>query len=105
MPYTTNYSIIPNQEIYNYIEDVNYGMSKPQINHLNNLIHGLITIHGNKSISSISKAVLTAKDSSCIYRFLSTSVWDDNLLNRIGEAIEYQRHVSTHQGICTLCLL
>jgi hypothetical protein len=33
MPYTTNYSVIPNQEIYNYIEDVNYGMSKPQINH------------------------------------------------------------------------
>ncbi len=43
MPYTTNNSVIPNQEIYNYIEDVNYGMSKPQINHLKNLIHGLIT--------------------------------------------------------------
>lgn len=59
-----------------------YGISKPQINHLNNLIHGLITVHDNKSISSISKSVLTARDSSCIYRFLSTSVWDDNLVNR-----------------------
>lgn len=87
MPYTTDNSVIPNQEIYNYIEDVNYGMSKPQINHLNNLIHGLITVHGNKSISSISKSILTARDSSCVYRFLSTSVWDDNLLNR--NRIEY----------------
>lgn len=70
MPYTTNNSLAPNQGIYNYIQDVSYGMSKPQINHLNNLIHGLITVHGNKSISSISKAILTAKYSSCIYRFL-----------------------------------
>ena len=95
MPYTTNYSLKPNQEICNYIEDVNYGMSKPQINHLNNLIHGLITVHGNKSISSISKAILTARDSSCIYRFLSTSAWDDNLLNR--NRISYLNYFLEHQ--------
>ncbi|HLR34675.1 MAG TPA: IS701 family transposase [Tissierellales bacterium] len=90
MPYTTNYSLNPNQDICNYIEDVNYGMSKPQTNHLNNLIHGLITVHGNKSIASISRAVLTAKDNSCIYRFLGTSSWNDNLLNR--NRIGYLNH-------------
>ena len=42
MPYTTNNSVMPNQEIYNYIEDVNYGMTKLQFNHLSNLTYGLI---------------------------------------------------------------
>lgn len=49
---------------------------------MNNLIHGLITVHGNKSISSISRFILTAKDNSCIYKFLSKSKWNDKLLNR-----------------------
>jgi len=31
---STNYSLKPNQEICNYIEDVNYGTSKSQINRL-----------------------------------------------------------------------
>ena len=48
MPYTNNNSLMPNQKIYSYIEDINYGMSKSQINHLNNLIYDLITAHGNK---------------------------------------------------------
>lgn len=82
MPYTTTNIVKPNQEIYNYIEDVNYGMSKPQVNHLSSLMCGLVAVHGNKSISSVSKAILNAKDSSCIYRFLSNSKWDDKLLNR-----------------------
>ena len=82
MPYATTNIVKPNQEIYNYIEDVNYGMSKPQVNHLSSLMCGLVAVHGNKSISSVSKAILNAKDSSCIYRFLSNSKWDDKLLNR-----------------------
>lgn len=82
MPYTTTNIVKPNQEIYNYIDDVNYGMSKPQMNHLSSLVCGLMAVHGNKSISSVSKAILTAKDSSSIYRFLSKSKWNDKLLNR-----------------------
>ena len=61
---------------------INSDIPKTQVNHLNNLIHGLINIHGNKSISSIPESVLTTMDSSSIYRFLSTSMWDDNFLNR-----------------------
>ncbi|MGF7058437.1 hypothetical protein HNR33_002114 [Brassicibacter mesophilus] len=29
MPYTTTNIVNPNEELYDYIEDVNYGMSKP----------------------------------------------------------------------------
>ncbi|WIV13648.1 hypothetical protein [Proteiniborus sp. MB09-C3] len=82
MPYTTTNILYPNREIYNYIEDVNYGMTKPQLNHLSNLMYGLIVVDGNKSIHSVSKAVLSAKDSSSIYKFLSKSEWDDSLINR-----------------------
>jgi hypothetical protein len=38
MPNTTTNIINPNKVIYNYINDVNYGMSKPQLNHLSNLM-------------------------------------------------------------------
>ncbi|WP_129599963.1 IS701 family transposase [Anaerophilus nitritogenes] len=82
MPYTTTNILNPSQEIYNYIEDVNYGMSKPQLDHLSNLMHGLIVVDGNKSINSVSKAILSAKDSSSIYKFLSKSEWDNALINR-----------------------
>lgn len=82
MPYTTTNILSPNREIYNYINDVNYGMSKPQLNHLSNLMQGLIAVHGNKSISSIAKSILSSTDRSCIYKFLSKSQWDDILLNR-----------------------
>ncbi|WP_143146270.1 transposase [Caminicella sporogenes] len=56
-------------------------MSKPQLNHLSSLIQGLIAVHGNKSISSIAKSILSASDRSSIYKFLSKSRWDDKLLN------------------------
>lgn len=41
MPFTTTNILSPNKEIYNYLDNVNYGMSKPQLNHLSNLIQGL----------------------------------------------------------------
>lgn len=70
-----------NTELYNYLNDVNYGMSKPQFNHLSSIVNGLINIKGNKTISTIAQGILTAKDRSCIYKFLSRSKWDDSLLN------------------------
>lgn len=81
MPYTSISILNPNSEIINYIDNVNYGVSKPQFNHLSSLMHGLINVHGNKSISSIAESVLSAKDRSCIYKFLSQSRWDDSLLD------------------------
>ncbi|WP_251861840.1 hypothetical protein [Clostridium sp. Marseille-Q2269] len=71
MPSTNIVSI--NNELYNYLNDVNYGMSKPQFNHLTNIANGLINLPGTKTLSEIAKNVLSSKDKSCIYRFLSHS--------------------------------
>lgn len=79
MPFTTTNILSPNKEIYNYLDNVNYGMSKPQLNHLSNLMQGLIAVHGSKSISSIAESIATAKHKSCIYKFLNKSDWDDYL--------------------------
>ncbi len=79
MPST--YIVSINNELYNYLNDVNYGMSKPQFNHLSNIVNGLINLPGTKTLSEIAKSVVSAKDKSCIYKFLSHSKWDDSLLN------------------------
>lgn len=81
------YSIIDyNKEIINFLDNVNYGMSKPQFNHLATIIEGSINIEGRISISKIAENIVKAKDQSCICRFLSDSPWDDKLLNhnRLG---------------------
>lgn len=33
-----------NEEIINFLEDVNYGMNEPQFNHLATIIEGIINI-------------------------------------------------------------
>jgi SRSO17 transposase len=83
-----------NDELYNYLNDVNYGMSKPQFNHLTTIVNGLINLPGTKTLSEIAKCVLSSKDKSCIYRFLSNSKWDDSLLNanRISHLNFFLKH-------------
>jgi len=71
-----------NNELIDFLQDVNYGMSKTQFNHLITMMEGSIQIEGKMSISKIAENIATAKDKSCIYRFLSESPWDDGLLNR-----------------------
>lgn len=56
-------------------------MNKPQFNHLATIIEGIINIGDNVSISKIAENIVKAKDKSCISRFLSSSPWDDELLN------------------------
>ncbi|OOB76437.1 hypothetical protein AXF41_12195 [Clostridium haemolyticum] len=71
-----------NEEIFNYLNDVNYGMTKSQFQYLTNITNGLINLSGTKSLLKISENVVTAKSSSSIYRFLSHSKWDDRLIDR-----------------------
>ncbi|WP_396276610.1 transposase [Haloimpatiens lingqiaonensis] len=78
----TNHIISINDELYNYLNDVNYGMNKPQFHHLTTIIDGLINLDGTKSLLKVSEHILTAKSSSSIYRFLSHSKWDDSLIDR-----------------------
>ena len=70
-----------NEEIINFLEDVNYGMNEPQFNHLATIIEGTTNIGDKVSISKIAENIVKAKDKSCISRFLSNSPWDDELLN------------------------
>lgn len=71
-----------NNELVDFLQDVNYGMNKAQFNHLITMVEGSIQIEGKISISKIAENIATSKDESCIYRFLSESPWDDELLNR-----------------------
>jgi len=71
-----------NNELVAFLQDVNYGMSKAQFNHLITMVEGSIQMEGKTSISKIAENIATAKDESCIYRFLSKSPWDDKQLNR-----------------------
>src|SRR3712207_972605 len=71
-----------NKELCNYFSDINYGMSKSQFHNLTTIANGLINLSGSKSLLKISKTVLTAKNSSSIYRFLSHSKWDDSLIDK-----------------------
>ena len=83
-----------NEELINFLENINYGLSKPQFNHLATIIEGNININGKVSISKIAENISEAKDKSCIYRFLSNSPWDDELLNY--NRIAYINHHINH---------
>jgi len=88
-----------NRELINFLEDVNYGMSQPQFNHLATMVEGSINIDGNISISEIAEHIVKAKGESCIYKFLSRSPWDDKLLNRNRISfLEYHLECNTHPG-------
>ncbi len=68
MPIT---SIPNNSEILNYINSLNLDFSKPQVNHLSNLVTGIINIDSKRNISNLSNKVLSSKDRSCVTRFLN----------------------------------
>lgn len=57
---TTNHIVSIDNEIFNYLNDVNYGMNKPQFHHLTTIVDGLINLSGTKSLSKISEHILTA---------------------------------------------
>lgn len=78
----TNHIVSINDELYNYLNDVNYGMNIPQFHHLTTVVSGLINIDGTKSLSKISRNILNSKGSSSIYRFLSQSKWNHRLIDR-----------------------
>ncbi len=73
MPIT---SIPHNSEILNYINSLNLDFSKPQVNHLKNLVTGIISIDSKRNISNLSNTALSSKDRSFITKFLNNSSWD-----------------------------
>src|SRR3712207_7678746 len=89
-----------NKELCNYFSDINYGMSKSQFHNLTTIANGLINLSGSKSLLKISKAVLTAKNSSSIYRFLSHSKWDDSLIDKNRDRKSTRLNSSRQYLVC-----
>lgn len=85
-----NHSLTENDSLYNYLNDVNYGISKQNFIHLYNCVKGLININGPKSLKRISEEIYTSKHFSSISRFLSTYKWNHDLINR--NRIGYLNH-------------
>lgn len=70
------------KEIIKFLDNVNYGTSKPQFNHLATIIEGSINIEVKVSISKIAENIAKAKDKSCVCRFLSDSTWDNYVIKQ-----------------------
>ena len=66
------------QELIKYISELNLNFSKPQRNHLLNLISGLITLEGKKNISNLNRNFFNTKNRSNLSRFLTSSPWDES---------------------------
>jgi len=58
-----------NEEIINFLEDVNYGINKPQFNYLATIIEGIINIGDNVSISKIGENIVKAKIKAVYYDY------------------------------------
>lgn len=76
-----NNSLTINKDLYDYLNEINYGLSKNQMNNLYSLVEGIITVKGNKSIRRVSNEVITARESSSLYRYLKNSKWTDEVIN------------------------
>ena len=84
-------SIDNNQGILNFIEELNLKLSKPQLNHLLNLMTGIVNVDGKRNISNISSKIFQSKDRSCMTKFLNNAPWDEDRMNisRIKYALSH----------------
>lgn len=76
--------IILNQqnEVHNHIlRDLKLPLSRPQINHLELLVSGVIGCSDKRTISNIVRSSVSQRDRSCTQKFLNYSSWDEHLLN------------------------
>jgi len=76
------YSLTQKGELYNYLNDVNYGMKHSNFKHLYTFVKGLININGQISLTRVSKEIFDSKHYSTISRFLSSYNWNHELINR-----------------------
>lgn len=67
--------------IVKFIFALQLGFTKPQMNHLVTLIHGVILCEGRKTMTQIRRSTNEYRDLSCITRFLKESPWNADHLN------------------------
>jgi hypothetical protein len=61
---------------------LNLSFSRPQINHIVHMMHGIILCEGRKNISQIRNKTTQYRDLSCMTRFLKESPWNVNHLQK-----------------------
>lgn len=77
-----NNSLPITQDLYCFLDEINYGLSAKQMNNLYSLVDGLISVKGVKSVRRISNEIITARQCSSLYRYLKNSQWQDSIINR-----------------------
>jgi len=68
--------------IVKFIFALHLGLSKPQMNHLLSLMHGIILCEGRKTVTQMRRQTKAQRDLSCMTRFLSESPWNHHTVNR-----------------------
>ncbi|WP_158553347.1 IS701 family transposase [Peribacillus saganii] len=68
--------------IVKFIVSLGLCLSKPQLNHLVSMMHGIILSEGRKTISQIRNHSGKDRDLSCMTRFLKESPWCANRVQR-----------------------
>ncbi len=90
--------IIPNlNEIVNFNMALDLNFSKPQMQHMNSIVSGIIGVQGKKNVSNLNRFTLNSKDRSCTTRFLNNSPWDEeklrnSLKNFVYDVIKSETH-------------
>ena len=75
--------ILPqNSEFSNFFSKLDIKLSKPQTNHLNCFVEGIINCDKRKNVSNIWEHSLNSKDRSSFNKFLLYSPWSKDKMNR-----------------------
>jgi SRSO17 transposase len=79
-------SLTINKQIYDFLNEIDYGMSVNQLSNLYSLIEGAITLKGTKSIRRISNNAIEAPGESALYKYLKKSEWKNKIIehNRLS---------------------
>jgi hypothetical protein len=79
---TFHNSLPINNDLYEFLNEINYGLTAKQMNNIYSLVEGIICLKGTKSILRISKEVIAARECCSLYRYLKNSEWLDELIDR-----------------------
>lgn len=94
--------ILPqNSEFSNFFSKLNIKLSKPQINHLNCFVEGIISCDKRKNVSNIWEHSLSSRDRSSFSKFLLYSPWSKDEINkkRVDFALKELAKASTDKPI------
>lgn len=74
-------NIVKNNAVKNYINNLNFDMSKSQLRHLENPVTSIISINNKRNITNLSNKILGSKERNCTTKFLIKCLWNRKQLN------------------------